>query len=442
MVVVRMRVAWLIRKFLRATVFLALAAGLSSGLALTAWLSGRRTNEAPVRFLAMADPPELQVLICPPDVDSLTTDADLLRCVAHEPTEELEVLRAVPGVSLAGRMAYQSADATLGGEVQRITVVAMGDPGIVTPAGQPLVVQGRLADVGAPAEVVVNEVAARTAGLRLGDHARGPVVGPGRRRWRGPASGPRLSLQIVGIIRAANDLSASLSGSAADAFFFTGPGTWRALEDEAWVGYKQIALQVARGADAGAVESAIRSAFPGRIVNIEAIIGDDDTQSGQDAVGYEAKAAFAFAALTGLAAIVFVGQAIGRQVRREWADLSTLRALGLSRDQAGAAAAARGAVIGLGAALVAGCVVVVLADRTPVGVARAAWIDRGLRDRRRRAGRRPSHRRCCSPRSWPGSRSAGSPAAGTSRANARPWPGCRPVRSSPPSSGGRAWTWP
>ena len=78
------------------------------------------------------------------------------------------MLRSVPGVSLAGRMAYQSADATLGGEVRRITVVAMGDPGLVTPVGQPLVVQGRLADDEAPGEVVVNEVAARTAGLRLG----------------------------------------------------------------------------------------------------------------------------------------------------------------------------------------------------------------------------------------------------------------------------------
>ena len=316
MVVVRMRVAWLLRKFLRATVFLALAAGLSSGLALTAWLSGRRAEEAPVRFLAMADPPELQVVVCPPGVDSLTSDADVLRCFAHDPIQELGLLRSVPGVSLAGRMAYQSADATLGGEVRRITVVAMGDPGLVTPVGQPLVVQGRLADDEAPGEVVLNEVAARTAGLRLGDHLEVRLLAPDDVDGEGPASGPRLSLQVVGIIRAASDLSASLSGSAADAFFFTGPGTWRALEDDSWIGYTAMAVQVTRGADAGAVESAIRSTFPGRVVDIQAILDVDNTRPGEEAVGYEAKAAFAFAVLTGLAAIVFVGQAIGRQARQ------------------------------------------------------------------------------------------------------------------------------
>ena len=441
MVVVRMRVAWLLRKFLRATVFLALAAGLSSGLALTAWLSGRRAEEAPVRFLAMADPPELQVVVCPPDVESLTSDADVLRCFAHDPIQELGLLRAVPGVSLAGRMAYQSADATLGGEVRRITVVAMGDPGLVTPVGQPLVVQGRLADDEAPGEVVINEVAARTAGLRLGDHLEVRLLAPDDVDGEGPASGPRLSLQVVGIIRAANDLSASLSGSAADAFFFTGPGTWRALEDEAWLGYTAMAVQVARGADAGAVESAIRSTFPGRVVDIEAIIDVDNTRPGQEAVGYEAKAAFAFAVLTGLAAIVFVGQAIGRQVRREWADLSTLRALGLSRDQAGAAAAARGAVIGLGAALVAGCVVVVLADRTPVGVSRAAWIDRGLQsDAVVLAVGLPIVVLLTTVVAWFPVRRLSRPQEHHGR-TLHAWPRCRRVPSFRLRAG-RAWTWP
>ena len=337
-------------------------------------------------------------------------------------------------------MAYQPADATLGGEVRRITVVAMGDPGIVTPAGQPIVVQGRLADAEAPGEVVINEVAARTAGLRLGDHVEVRWLAPDDVGDEGPASGPRLSLQIVGIIRAAFDLAASLSDGAAEAFFFTGPGTWRAVEDEAWLGYTSIAVQVARSSDAGAVESAIRSAFPGRVVDIEATIGVDDTQPGQEAVGYEAKAAFAFAALTGLAAVVFVGQAIGRQVRREWADLSTLRALGLSRDQAGAAAAGsrggdrprrcprRGLRRGRARRANAG------------GCGSAAWLHRGCRPTPWCwSSACPSS--CCSRRSWRGSRSAGSAAAGTPRANARGWPGCRPVRSFRPRAW-RAWTWP
>ena len=212
MVVVRMRVAWLLRKFLRATVFLALAAGLSSGLALTAWLSGRRASEAPARFLAMADPPELQVVICPPDVESLTSDADLLRCFAHEPIQELGGAAVAPRGELRGPDGLPARRrharwARCGGSPSS----AMGDPGLVTPVGQPIVVRGRLVDAEAPGEVVLNEAAARTAGLRLGDQVDVRWLAPDDVGHEGPASGPRLSLQIVGIVRAACDLAASLS---------------------------------------------------------------------------------------------------------------------------------------------------------------------------------------------------------------------------------------
>ena len=61
----------------------------------------------------------------------------------------------------------------------------------------------------------------------------------------------------------------------------------------------------------------------------------------------------AFGAITALAAAAFAGQAVSRQSRREWADASTLRAIGMFDRDAGLAALLRGAVTGAIAALVA-----------------------------------------------------------------------------------------
>ena len=49
------RATWLGRRYVTATLLLALAAGLAGGLAMTAWLSARRAGSATDRFIAAAD---------------------------------------------------------------------------------------------------------------------------------------------------------------------------------------------------------------------------------------------------------------------------------------------------------------------------------------------------------------------------------------------------
>ena len=116
-------------------------------------------------------------------------------------------------------------------------------------------------------------------------------------------------------------------------------------------------------------------------------------------------AALAFAALAGLAAAVFAGQAIARQSRREWADLATLSALGLSRNQALLTAAWRGSLTAVGAVTVAAVVAIALSPLGPLGVAREtelehdpacrlAPVDHRLRCRARRRPARHLHPRC------------------------------------------------
>jgi ABC-type lipoprotein release transport system permease subunit len=376
MVVVRWRVAWLSRKYLRATLLLGLAAGLASGLALVAWQSSRQAAVALGHFEVLADPPELTMTFCPPDMTTLAAD-EILRCFAHKPTDELARLRSLPQVRSADRFAYQFADGGPAGrpdEMRRITFVAAGDPGVVTPGGRPVVLQGRLADPEALDETVINEAAVRTTGLGLGDRLDMRWLVPGEFERDAPATGPQLTLEIVGIVRTGADLSA-FDGSDVAALLLTGPAVWRAVEDEAWLGFTAIAIQAA---DADAARAAIQAAFPGRVFNIEPGTSADDDQPIRDAFAYEAKAALAFAVLTGLAALIFVGQAIARQVRREWTDLPVLRALGWSQHEVGRTAVGRGAIIGVLGGMIAGVVAIVGSRWTPVGAARSAVVVRGV----------------------------------------------------------------
>jgi hypothetical protein len=91
-------------------------------------------------------------------------------------------------------------------------------------------------------------------------------------------------------------------------------------------------LVQARDGDAPRARAAIDRAFPDRPVNNQYGTSADDEVPLRDAYHYEAQAALAVAVLTALAALVFVGQALARQVRREWADADVLRSIGLARD--------------------------------------------------------------------------------------------------------------
>ncbi|HEX6787456.1 MAG TPA: FtsX-like permease family protein, partial [Acidimicrobiales bacterium] len=377
-VVVR-RATWLVRRYFAVTLLLALGAGLAGGLAMTAWLSARRAASTVDRFTAAADPPELTVTFCPPDVTSLAEE-DLLRCLSYRPTTELARLRSLPEVAAAGRMAYQPVEVRLPpsgpGTFESGMLLATGDDEVPSADGAPIVLAGRLADPDAPDEATINAVAAQL-GLALGDRltVRWPAIGEAG--LESGFSGPERTLEIVGIVRTGGDLSATVKGRESSAVLAAGPGVWRSIEDQASMGYAQIAVQ-ARDGDGAAARAAILAAFPGQMTGVDYLVGPDDTEPLREAFGYDASAARAFAVFVALAGVIFVGQAVARQMRREWADLPALRAVGLSRRQAGAAAAVRGLAIAVPAGAVAAAATLVLSPTTPYGSARIARLDRGI----------------------------------------------------------------
>ena len=154
----------------------------------------------------------------------------------------------------------------------------------------------------------------------------------------------------------------------------TPPGVERRAAGAATI-YSAIMI---RTTDDVAARAAIEDTFRGRTFNNGFNFAADDFVPIDDAYRYESRAAVAFAVVTALAGLVFVGQALSRQVRREWSDLPALRALGLSSRQVAESCAARAAPIALGAAAVAVLVAAALSPFLPVGTARAAVLDRGV----------------------------------------------------------------
>lgn len=189
--------------------------------------------------------------------------------------------------------------------------------------------------------------------------------------------GPTARVHVVGVVRGLTDLSAatqSLTVAANQSKVTGGPAL---AQLTAGVGqFTGVAID-ARDDDGKSAAAAIERAFPDRPISIFPGIGNE-VEPIQEAIRYEARAAMAFGAIAAIAGLVFVGQAVARQSRREWADLATLRALGMSDRDVRLGAGGRGALTGGAAALVAAINAVALSPFGPIGVGRRAEVDPGL----------------------------------------------------------------
>jgi hypothetical protein len=106
--------------------------------------------------------------------------------------------------------------------------------------------------------------------------------------------------------------------------------------------------------------------------------GDASILGTQRAIALESAALLGCAALGALAALLLVGQTLGRQVLLEAAEYPTLRALGMTRGQLVAVALIRAAVVAGGGAALAVATALALSPLTPIGVGGRAELDRGI----------------------------------------------------------------
>ena len=386
----RLRARALLRRHLWATVALGVFAGVAAGAALGAWGIARRTSTVYERFVSYEDSAQTTIVACPEGVDTSAADFDFKTCATYDPVEVADFVRTQPGVASVGRYTLAIVGIASAGDPAswqpHVVPVAL-DPAAVNNFGRPIVVAGRLADPMAVDEVVVNEEYATSAGLGTGDQI---VVTPysisefdAAGEGVAPPHGTRTIATIVGVIRRSGDLVNRLSGPSIqegnDRVEF-GPGWWQSIDGDAATYAIGVILKTTDGSTIDDVQTALAARWPGRFFGFGTVAlssaSTDSTVS--DAIELQATGLALVALVIALAAIVFVGQAVARQVRREWSDRQTLVALGMTRSDMTAAAALRAVPIGALACVIAAVAVVAVSPVGPFGIGRAAEPHRGI----------------------------------------------------------------
>ena len=232
------------------------------------------------------------------------------------------------------------------------------------------VVSGRMVDLRAPGEAVVDFPTADREGLRVGSVVRFIVGDPGAGRPRSAA------VRIVGIVASPGQFPAVGASSAFGSVYVT-PAFVRSNGIRPSPGEASLLIRLRHGA-AGreALVRQMRAAGLGGVEIPE--VQQVQTAGVQRSIRLESHALWALCVLIGLAAVAIVGQSLARQTYLDSADLPALRALGFSRGQLFSLGIARAAVIGLAAAWVVVPVAVLFSPFTPVGLARIAEPDPGF----------------------------------------------------------------
>jgi hypothetical protein len=376
-----MGVLWLrakaqLRGRARASLLLALLVGLAGALVLAAAAGARRSEAALPRFLAANRTMDAAVLVQPDEpFDDL---AEARRRLAALP-EVRQVFRLTGALILAG------ADPTDPGRWHRQLGAVALDPGGSMAFGRPIVAAGRLADERRTDEVVVDEELAERRHLRVGSLYR---VGIYTRRQFGPAGegrfvspqGPVVDLRVVGIVRTPRDLVPVATDQ--ENIFVNGgelyltPAYWQRHGPNIARYGIGLAVTLRQGqADVPRLRADLRRLYGDRAL-VEAAdaltTAETITAGTRRAIRLESIALAGFAALAALAAVLLVGQTLGRQIVLEAVESPILRALGMTRAQLVGVAVVRAAPIAMAGAALAVVGAVALSPATPLGVARRA----------------------------------------------------------------------
>jgi hypothetical protein len=376
-----------LRGRLLASLALAVLVGLPGGVVLAAVAGARRSDAALPRFLAASRTTDTMVTITGPgNVPGQPARNDL--------AAELPAVAALPQVRAAQRLCLvvlSASDPTRRAAPSRqLAQVGLDRSGHET-AGRPRIVAGRPPRADRADEAAVDEEFAWRHDLRAGATFR---IGLYTRAQAGPAGegvpippeGPAVDLRVTGIMRSPSDLMPvaeakhEVDADESSELFLT-PAFWRRYGPDLANYGVLIMVDLHRDhADLAAFTEAVQRRLPGRafVSAGEFVDGGIGTGGVRRATALETAALLAFAALSALAALLLVGQTLGRQVALESAEYPTLRALGMTHRQLVGVALVRTAVIGVVGAGLASATALALSPLTPIGVARRAELDPGV----------------------------------------------------------------
>jgi hypothetical protein len=362
------------------TIVLALLVGVAGGAVLTAVAGARRTDTALDRFVEYHRPTTLELGLGSEGLDP-------------------EAVARLPQVAATGRAAYVLMAPARPDGTPDPDAAGVVNPFLLLPehgsSNRALVVRGRLPDdEQQPLEISVDERLADRFGVGPGD--RFPMWGyaPGQlglaaTGGEGPIApeGPRMDFLVTAVVRAPHDVVAREIDQdvlyAGDAEMYVGPAWYERYGDEVAAFGPQGGLSVRLErdrSDVSAFEAAVRRLPGGAAAEL-----DVDSEAARargavrNAIDIQVTGLYLFAAIAAVAGLLVVGQALGRELAIDPQERTDLRALGFSSTALAASTLVRAVVVAvLGAVLAVGAAVLA-SPLTPIGLARKAEIDPGIR---------------------------------------------------------------
>lgn len=370
------RARTLLRQHVRATVALALIAGLGAGAALAFWSAARRSSSSFDRFLEADGQPDFLVSFCAPDATREEIESET-GCPHYGARSEAATIRKMRGVRAVSRGSSVFGTYELrGSRTPGFIGTLIDDHDLATFAGRPKVTAGRLADPAVAHEIVVPEELAALYDLRVGDTA-GFTATP-----EDPDRAPDATrLEVVGIVRTPADLVARLDPEGAtfsNSLPLAGPAFWTRFGKQAQSWGTLVLVRVDH-MEKQAFGAALRQRFPGRDFSVESARELEAERHADEAIGYETSVLYVATLVAAAAFLLFTGQALVRQSIREDADADTLVALGMTRRQLLGASALRATPAAAIAIVVAIFVAVISSAWSPTSVAAAAEVGNGFR---------------------------------------------------------------
>ncbi len=244
---------------------------------------------------------------------------------------------------------------------------------------RPVVLAGRLFNPHRADEVVVTSRFAATSGKHVGDSLTLELASPqqanqGYDGSTGPPGGPRIRARIVGVVRSPWGLDADTPGSpggilSTPALFTRYRANILGTSGQAYIN----ALVRLKGGEAAI--PAFRASLAKVTGRSDIDVWDNNEKFGDPirrVTAYEAACLLAFGLAALVAALFLIGQSLARYISATVADLQVLQAVGMTRQQAIAAASAGPFLAGLAGGTLGVAGAIVASRWMPIGLASIA----------------------------------------------------------------------
>jgi FtsX-like permease family len=353
------------RRRWRSLAVLALLIALATATVLTSVAGARRGESAWNRLWARTLPATVTVL-------------------PNQPGFDWARIAALPGVAALTRFPVAFGFEAQGYSAES-SAFPVADDQMTRTIERPVILAGRLFNPHRADEVVITPKFAATSGKHVGDSLTLELASlrqadEGYDGSSGAPAGPRIRARITGVIRSPWDVGADAPGSpggvvATPAFFARYRANIMGSSGQVYIN----ALIRLKGGEA---------AIPAFRAALARVTGRDDIDVWDNSVNfgdpvrrvaaYEAACLLAFGLAALVAALFLVGQSVARYTSATAADLRVLQSVGMTRQQAIAAAAAGPFLAGLAGATLGVAGAIVASRWMPIGLASIAEPHPGI----------------------------------------------------------------